>query len=84
MFTSLLIINLYIASVYNGGLVASLTYPARLKTLDTFEALLQLPEEATIGMKQWVSVINILQETTDPILQVPNELKFLHQFDCSF
>ena len=54
--------------------MASLTYPERSKAIDTFEDLLQLPEEATVGT--YPNTI-ILQNSTDPTLQVLNELKVL-------
>lgn len=55
---------------YNGNLIAHLTFPARSKGVDTFADILKLPEEATIAAFQGTSIMDILQETTDPVLQV--------------
>ena len=68
-------IHLNFALAYQGGLITSLTYPARSKAIDTFEDLLQLPEEATIGTYPWSSMDEILKESTDTTLQVLNEHK---------
>ena len=57
-------------SAYSGGLVASLTYPARYKALNTFLDVLELPEEATIKTFGWTAVTEILQQSTNPTLQV--------------
>ena len=46
-----------------------LTLPARSKAIDTFSDLLDLPEEATLGIFQWSSMNEILQETSNPILK---------------
>ena len=57
-------------SAYNGNLIAHLTFPARSKGVDSFADILKLPEEATIAAFQGTSIMDILQETTDPVLQV--------------
>ena len=61
--------NLFL-SAYNGNLIAHLTLSARSKSVDTFADILKLPEEATIASFPDTSIIDILQETTDPVLQV--------------
>ena len=62
--------NFNFTSAYRGGLIASLTYPARSKAIDTFEGVLQLPKDSTIWVLQWSSMWEMLQETSDPVLQV--------------
>ena len=47
-----------------------LTYPARSRAVDTFADLLDLPEEATIRVSRWSSMNEILQHSSDPILEV--------------
>ena len=56
---------------FNGGLVASLTLPVRSKAVNTFADLLNLPNEATIAIGRWSSHYEMLQNATDPVLQVP-------------
>ena len=62
--------KLHFLAAYNGNLIAHLTFPARSKGVDTFADILKLPEEATIAAFQGTSIMDILQETTDPVLQV--------------
>ena len=57
-------------AAYNGNLIAHLTFPARSKGVDTFADILKLPEEATVAAFQGTSIMDILRETTDPVLQV--------------
>ena len=47
-----------------------MTLPARSKALNTFEDLLQMPEEGTIIVKPHTSMHSIFQEATDPLLKV--------------
>ena len=60
----------YFLAAYNGNLIAHLTFPARSKGVDTFADILKLPEEATVAAFQGTSIMDILRETTDPVLQV--------------
>ena len=60
----------YFLAAYNGNLIAHLTFPARSKGVDTFADILKLPEEATIAAFQGTSIMDILRDTTDPVLQV--------------
>ena len=62
--------KLHFLAAYNGNLIAHLTFPARSKGVDTFADILKLPEEATIAAFQGTSIMDILRETTDPVLQV--------------
>ena len=62
--------NLSSISAYNGGLVASLTYPVRSKEVNTFADLLTLPDEATVAIGRWMSHYEMLEKATDPVLQV--------------
>ena len=65
-----LLTSLASVSAYNGGLVASLTYPVRSKEVNTFADLLNLPSEATVAISRWSSHYEMLINATDPILQV--------------
>ena len=56
-------------SAYNGSLTAMLTYPARSKAIDAFADVLSLPEEATLYVPGSTSVNEILQHSSDPIMQ---------------
>ena len=62
--------KLHFLAAYNGNLIAHLTFPARSKGVDTFADILKLPEEATIAAFQGTSIMDILRDTTDPVLQV--------------
>ena len=66
------LINLkyFFLSAYTGGLVSSLSYPARSKAINLFADLLNLPEEATVGIHRHSSMDALIQKSTDPILQV--------------
>ena len=71
---------------YSGNLLASLTLPARSKALNTFEDLLQMPEEGTIIVKPHTSMHSIFQEATDPLLMV-NKFQYMlckGKFNMSF
>ena len=57
--------------------MAMLTLPARSKAIDTFSDILELPDEATVGVFQWSSMNEILQETSDPTLQVSSQFRYL-------
>ena len=37
-------------TAFTGGLVASLSYPARAKDINSFADLIDLPKEATVGL----------------------------------
>ena len=69
--------HLNIILAYQGNLMAMLTLPARSKAIDTFSDLLELPDEATVGIFQWSSMNEILQETSDPTLQVSSQFRYL-------
>ena len=59
-------------SAYMGNLVANLTYPARTKAIDTFEDLINLPDDASV-LKLSIyqqRIVEIMNETTEPILKV--------------
>ena len=62
--------------------MAMLTLPARSKAIDTFSDLLELPDEATVGVFQWSSMNEMLQETSDPTLQEGYIALFNSQFRC--
>ena len=57
-------------SAFTGGLVASLSYPARSKEINTFSDLINLPKDATIGLPRHTSMDAIIQTSKDPIIQV--------------
>ena len=69
-----LLIRIASVSAYNGGLVASLTYPVRSKEVNTFADLLNLPSEATVTISRWSSHYEMLKNATDPVLQVSNNI----------
>ena len=67
--------KLFIA--YMGNLVASLTYPARTKAINTFEDLTKLPDDAFVfTSKTSVRIVEMLTNATDPTLKVNQA--FLH------
>ena len=51
-----------------------LTYPARSAAIDSFADFLDLPEEATMYVPGSTSMIEVLQQSSDPIMQVLNDL----------
>ena len=55
---------------YNGSLIAYLTYPARSKAINTFQDILKEEEDVTIFVYRSNSQHKLLQETSDPVLQV--------------
>ena len=57
-------------SAYTGGLVASLSYPARSKEINMFADLIDLPEDTTVGTWRYTSIDDLIQKATDPILKV--------------
>ena len=60
-----------------GNLVASLTYPARTKAINTFEDLTKLPDDTFVFMsKTAVRIAEMLTNATDPTLKVNQA--FLH------
>ena len=67
MYMTFIISNI---SGYNGSLTAMLTYPARSAAIDSFADFLDLPEEATMYVPGSTSIIEVLQQSSDPIMQV--------------
>ena len=59
---------------YIGNLVASLTKPARTKALNSFEDLLDLPNEATVFLLASHGTNQFMKEAHDPILKVCNPI----------
>ena len=57
-------------TAYNGSLIACLTYPARSRSIDTFLDILKEPEEVTVYTYKYSSQTEILQESSNPVLQV--------------
>ena len=55
---------------YNGSLTACLTYPARSRSIDTFSDILKEREEVTLYTYKYSSLTEILQESSNPVLQV--------------
>ena len=51
-----------------------LTYPARSAAIDSFADFLDLPEEATMYVPGSTSLIEVLQHSSDPILQAFKDL----------
>ena len=51
-----------------------LTYPARSAAIDSFADFLDLPEEATMYVPGSTSMIEVLQQSSDPIMQASNDL----------
>ena len=80
----ILVKKLNIILAYKGNLLAMLTLPARSKAIDTFSDLLELPDEATVGIFQWSSMNEILQETPDPMLQEGLLLKTNRLYSFTF
>ena len=66
MYMTFIISNI---SGYNGSLTAMLTYPARSAAIDSFADFLDLPEEATMYVPGSTSMIEVLQQSSDPIMQ---------------
>ena len=52
-----------------------LTYPARSAAIDSFADFLDLPEEATMYVPGSTSMIEVLQQSSDPIMQA-----YVHMF----
>ena len=66
-----------------GNLVASLTYPARTKSINTFEDLTKLQDDTRVVAQTYSSrIVEILKESTDPILKV-NPTKILGRFHAT-
>ena len=60
---------------YMGNLVASLTYPARTKAINTFEDLTRLPDDAFVFTSKTAGrIVEILTTTTHPTLKVNQAL----------
>ena len=61
-----------------GNLVASLTYPARTKAINTFEDLTKLQDDTLVVTSTWGQrIVEIMKEATDPILKVnPTLVKY--------
>ena len=71
-------------SAYNGSLTAMLTYPARSAAIDSFADFLDLPEEATMYAPASTSMIEVIKHSSDPIMQVSNDLNKSDRFPCFF
>ena len=59
---------------YKGSLTAMLTYPVRSASIDSFANFLDLSEEATMYVPGSTSLIEVLQHSSDPIMQAFNDL----------
>ena len=60
-----------LSTAYMGNLVASLTYPARTKAINTFEDLTKLPDDAFVfTSKTAARIVEILTTATHPTLKV--------------
>ena len=60
-----------LSTAYMGNLVASLTYPARTKAINTFEDLTKLPDDAFVfTSKLSARIVEMLSDATDPTLKV--------------
>ena len=69
-------------SAFTGGLVASLSYPARSKEINSFSDLINLPKDATLGLPRHTSMDAVIQTSKHPIIQVhcfrkPKRNKFM-------
>ena len=66
---------------YMGNLVASLTYPARTKAIDTFEDLTKLQDDTLVVTPIYSQrIVEIMKEATDPILKVIIQHLYLKYF----
>ena len=61
-----------------------LTYPARSRAIDTFADFLNLPVEATLYVPGSTSVNEILQHSSDPIMQAFYQLLIQTRYVCLF